>query len=432
MELPSYPRILVLAVSSIVSGVTSAQTQVPHAFADGQVIDATQFNENFNSLTQAIDAVPEGAQGPVGETGLQGPVGPIGAQGPAGEQGPAGAAGKDGLAGPPGPQGPAGPSAAENCIVDISTVDVSLTCLDSSGSATGNGGTCNLSVTSQRIPGEGGGIILTTPPAGLSAPFYVGNPRLLAPVTNTAFTFGDGSIVEQPFTAVGYYETVCGTVFSSPSSGVTESICLAAGTLVRLASGNSIAIEDVTYEDDLLVWDFDEARLTTARPAWIKVTETTSHLNYLKFSDGSVLRTIGQHRIFNRQAGAFTYPMTDDTPLGTETLSADREWITLVEKVVLEENVRYFNVITSHHFNLFADGILTSCRLNNLRPIDNLKYAGAKTLHHAPESLCGIDERWVSSLRLMEQPISLQELTWYVARLERFQLKQSQRLASVA
>jgi len=106
MEFPSYPRIIVLAVSSIVSGVTSAQTQVPHAFTDGQVIDATQFNENFNSLTQAIDAVPEGAQGPAGPTGPQGPMGPIGLQGP---EGPAGPTGAQGLAGAEGPMGVTGP-----------------------------------------------------------------------------------------------------------------------------------------------------------------------------------------------------------------------------------------------------------------------------------------------------------------------------------
>jgi len=432
MEAPSYPRILALAISSILAAAANAQTAVPHTFADGDVIDATRFNENFDALEQAIDGVPAGPQGPAGPPGPPGQVGDTGAQGIQGPRGETGAQGPEGPQGATGAQGPTGPSAAEGCIADINTVTVSLNCIDSSGNFTGRGGRCELTVTSPSIPGEGGGIILTTPPASLSAPFYVHDPRFTAPVTNQDFTFGDGSTVEQDFTAVGFYETVCGTVFSSESSGKTESICLAEGTLVRLANGNSIPIEDVSYEDDLLVWNFDEGQLAAARPAWIKVTETASQLNYLRFSNGAVLRTIGQHRIFNRQAGAFTYPMTDDTPLGTETVTIDGAWVTLIEKVAVREPVRYFNVITSGHFNLFADGILTSCRLNNLRPIENLKYAGTRAFHHSPQSLCDIDEHWISSLRLLEQPISADELRWYLARLKKFQKVPGQDVRSVA
>ena len=61
-------------------------------FSDGQVINADDFNHNFQKLEQDIADIPEGPQGPMGNPGNPGPQGE---QGPAG---PAGADGADGVA----------------------------------------------------------------------------------------------------------------------------------------------------------------------------------------------------------------------------------------------------------------------------------------------------------------------------------------------
>ena len=57
-------------------------------FSDGQVINADDFNHNFQKLEQDIADIPEGPQGPMGNPGNPGPQG---------EQGPAGPAGADGV-----------------------------------------------------------------------------------------------------------------------------------------------------------------------------------------------------------------------------------------------------------------------------------------------------------------------------------------------
>ena len=61
-------------------------------FSDGQVINADDFNHNFQKLEQDIADIPEGPQGPVGNPGNPGPAGPVG---PAGADG---APGADGVA----------------------------------------------------------------------------------------------------------------------------------------------------------------------------------------------------------------------------------------------------------------------------------------------------------------------------------------------
>lgn len=50
-------------------------------FSDGQVIEADDFNHNFQKLEQDIADIPEGPQGPVGNPGNPGPAGPAGADG---------------------------------------------------------------------------------------------------------------------------------------------------------------------------------------------------------------------------------------------------------------------------------------------------------------------------------------------------------------
>ena len=94
-----------LYIIVLAAGVSTAyaQTQVPNTFNNGDVIEAEEFNENFDALESAIDGIP------AGPAGAQGPAGPAGAQGPAGPEGPAGPAGAQG---PAGPEGPAGDVAA--------------------------------------------------------------------------------------------------------------------------------------------------------------------------------------------------------------------------------------------------------------------------------------------------------------------------------
>ena len=87
-------------------------------FSDGQVINADDFNHNFQKLEQDIADIPAGPKGDTGEQGPQGLQGPPGADGEDGAAGPAGADGVDGAAGPAGADGAgAGLSCAQDQII---------------------------------------------------------------------------------------------------------------------------------------------------------------------------------------------------------------------------------------------------------------------------------------------------------------------------
>ena len=224
-----------------------------------------------------------------------------------------------------------------------------------------------------------------------------------------------------------YDETISVRVYARNEAGVayspttltwTPHICLAEGTLITLADGSTKTIENIEMSDSLRVWDFDKGMFTTSNPLWIKVEETTSQYNLLSFSDGSTLKTINQHRIFNKEKGMFTHPMTDDTPIGTTTVNSFGEEVTLVDKRVVQEEVNYYNVVTDYHMNLYANGILTSLRFNNIYPITGMKFVkDGRTLRSLSE-FSDIDSRWVTGLRLQEQTYTVEFIQKYVGRLE--------------
>ena len=80
---------LLTAILILASAAVRADTQVPHTFEDGEVISATEFNQNFDTLETAIDNIPAGATGPQGPQGATGPQGPQGDTGPSGADTPA-------------------------------------------------------------------------------------------------------------------------------------------------------------------------------------------------------------------------------------------------------------------------------------------------------------------------------------------------------
>ena len=177
-------------------------------------------------------------------------------------------------------------------------------------------------------------------------------------------------------------------------------------------------ISEVDYDDELLCWDFDNGCFAVAKPIWIMKEKQTFKYNKLTFSDGNILETINQHRIFNVEKGMFTYPMTDDTPIGTTTLNANGEYVKLVSKEEVEEPIMYYNVMTNYHINLFANNILTSSRLSNIYPIKDLKYICKKKRNNEYD-FSSYNEYLVKGLRLNEQNIEEKSLKKYVDNMLR-------------
>jgi hypothetical protein len=288
----------------------------------------------------------------------------------------------------------------------------------------GGGGSAFANVTVSNVtPVTEYGVIITS---GTSSEKYkTGALGSIPGTVKLSFTTGLNST---PFTVYAYVTSNAGTYYSNSATG-TSGICLLAGTQIALSDGTHKAIEDITYADKLLSWDFDRGCYAETTAMWIKRGETGSQYNLLTFSDGTTLRTFDQHRIFNKQAGAFTYPMTAATPVGTVTVNEHGQEITLINKQVIQDTIEYYNVITDYHMNLFSDSVLTSCRFNNIYPITDMKFAkDGRTLRTRAE-FENVEDRFFHGLRLAEQTIDIETVEWYVNRLLRTEVPTHAELA---
>lgn len=175
------------------------------------------------------------------------------------------------------------------------------------------------------------------------------------------------------------------------SSVMAVWVCITEGTLVTLSDRTTKPIEEITYDDDLLVWNFYEGKFDSAKPCWIIKPQVADRYNLCKFSNGTEIGFVGQggkygyHRIYNDEAKAFTHTGVPETPVGTHTFAEDKTTPILVEQTVIEEPIRFYNIGTQKHINIFANGILTSARISNKYAIDNMKYIGERLISEQEE-----------------------------------------------
>ena len=203
---------------------------------------------------------------------------------------------------------------------------------------------------------------------------------------NTVVSGGVSIVSEGSYPYDGTFSVIGdGTITVDPT-------CLIEGTQITLADGSTKAIEDITYDDELLVWNFYDGKFDRAKPTWIKVEEVVPRYNLVKFSNGAEVGFVGAggekgyHRIFNKEAGAFTYTGNfKETPNGTTTFAEDCTYPTVISQEIIEKEVKFYNVITDKHYNLFANGILTSCKLSNKYRIEDMKYVGDKLISDKEE-----------------------------------------------
>lgn len=174
--------------------------------------------------------------------------------------------------------------------------------------------------------------------------------------------------------------------------------CIIEGTFITLANRTTKPIEDITYDDDILVWNFYEGKFDSAKPCWIIKAQVATEYNLCKFSNGAEVGFVGQggdigyHRIYNDEAKAFTHTGVAETPVGTHTFAEDESFPELVSQEVIKKPVRFYNVGTAKHINLFANGILTSSRISNKYAIEDMKYVGEQLISDSEERAY-IDEK---------------------------------------
>lgn len=191
--------------------------------------------------------------------------------------------------------------------------------------------------------------------------------------------------------------------------------CFVSDTLITLSNGSKKKVQDITYGDELLVWDFDNGKLSSAYPLWLTKTQVANHYHRVYLSDGTEMKlvgTVGYHRLYNMEEGCFTQSVN---MTGKKTIKEDGTIIEVLGWENVEEPVEFYNLITDYHINCYAEGILTSCRYSNIYPISKeMKYIKDNRQLIPFETFEGkISEKYYYGLRISEQKFKIDEITKY-------------------
>lgn len=177
-------------------------------------------------------------------------------------------------------------------------------------------------------------------------------------------------------------------------------LCIVENTYITLHDFTQKYIQDITYDDLLLVWDFDNGKFSFSKPLWIKQEQEINEYYSALFNDNTTFNFVNKHRIYNYEKGKFTNLFKSET---MNTITQENKIINLLSVEKINKTVKYYNLITDYHMNFYANKILTSCRYNNLYPVSNMKWEKNCKVEIPNNNLNSIPEKYIRGMRLKEQ-----------------------------
>ena len=147
-------------------------------------------------------------------------------------------------------------------------------------------------------------------------------------------------------------------------TGSDQARCLVEGTKVLLANGKYKNIEDIGYHDLLAVWDYQNGKVTYEYPIWIEQEKKTSSYQKTTLSDGTILKTVGGHAVYDLDKKLFVdvnKPYEFD--IGSKIAKIENGKIkpVTVKKIeIIKEDTKYYHVVSTTYYNIIANDILTT------------------------------------------------------------------------
>lgn len=138
--------------------------------------------------------------------------------------------------------------------------------------------------------------------------------------------------------------------------------CLTGDTIVTMADGTEMRIDQICVGDEILSFDWETMELVPNKVIFTDKDEGKSHTCYDKwtFSDGTVIKTVHRHEFYNVEALGMKY--MDEWQIGEHAYREDGEQVALMAHETVEETVRHYKITLEHGTNYFANGLLTGDR----------------------------------------------------------------------
>lgn len=155
------------------------------------------------------------------------------------------------------------------------------------------------------------------------------------------------------------------TFSSSSSSGSDGGECVTPDTLITLADGTQKEIQYVTYEDQLLVWDFYNGSYTSV-PAALIVNHGLDNWTVitLTFDDGTVVKAVTAHAFFDADTNEMVLLNAENAEsyVGHSFVKADGDGystVTLTDVSVDTEYTESYTLVSVAHYNFIVENLFS-------------------------------------------------------------------------
>ena len=193
--------------------------------------------------------------------------------------------------------------------------------------------------------------------------------------------------------------------------------CLSADTLITLADYSSKPIKDLCIGDQVLTFNHDTGSLESKPILWKYPVDTAESYNLITFEDRSMLKTVQDHRLYSITRKS--YIKSTHLQIGeiVKTINGTAV-IKSVEKI--DQPIEFSNALSFYNMNLFANGVLTGCGLNNIYHFDNNDvFVKDNRNLRTIDDYRDIPQQWFDGLRLSAQYAPVDQINNYIQfRLE--------------
>ncbi len=168
------------------------------------------------------------------------------------------------------------------------------------------------------------------------------------------------SVAEDQTNEYSYTDFCNGTLTAAGNGG-----CFTADTLITMADGSKKEVKDITTEDTILTYNFFTGE-TEAKDVALVVNHGVAEYSVanLTFSDGTVLKVIADHGVFDYDLNEYVYLTVDNMEeyLGHTFVKMDANGYHLVTLTATEktyETTVAYSLTSAGNANALAEGMLT-------------------------------------------------------------------------
>ena len=192
--------------------------------------------------------------------------------------------------------------------------------------------------------------------------------------------------------------------------------CLASDTLITMGDYSTKQIKELKVGDQVLTFNHDSGCLETKPILWKYPVHAAECYNLITFEDGSILKTVQDHRLYSITRKSYIRSTQLQNGEVVKTINGA---MTVKSAERINQPIEFSNALSFYNMNLFANGVLTGCGLNNIYHFDNNNVFVKDNRKLRTIDQYNVPQKWFDGLRLSEQYAPINQIDNYVQfRLE--------------